>query len=466
VAEFAELRYRHVTLKPNQSAEVLAILRHLRRRYIVHSFLNTLVAALLVVGAILVVASAWHLFTAPGQRMSSAVPLSLLGGAIVFASIFVAVRRPDFHRVATLVDRCGDTRDRLLTALVLTESGNNCSPFEQLAREECGAYLAQRDLLKLIPIYPPRFASWIGVPLISWGLISWQGQVLHERLEAERAQAQKVIAGTTKEIDRLARQAEKAAEQVRSEDLRKLAEQLQQSAQRLRTESNAEEAQKAALRELSALEEMMRDLQRQPSPADELKELAKALSTLPGMQDVLNALNEKDLAEAQRAMDRAMQKQNENKPDQLTEEQVEKQLQQATQRLSDQRRLSEALQKFMEQAKQQAGGGMSQQAMKQLRQMMEQMSRQGQQGDADNGQQQRQMSLQEMIAALENMKFGEGQANQGSESQQVPNGPQISIDSFGSANPQGQPEMGTANQPSGRPGSERDFGTTETPFRR
>jgi hypothetical protein len=74
------------------------------------------------------------------------------------------------------------------------------------------------------------------------------------------------------------------------------------------------------------------------------------------------------------------------------------------------------------------------------------------------------MSLQEMIAALENMKFGEGQANKGSESQQVPGGPQISIDSFGSTNPQGQPQLGNADRPSGRPGSERDFGTTESPF--
>jgi hypothetical protein len=182
------------------------------------------------------------------------------------------------------------------------------------------------------------------------------------------------------------------------------------------------------------------------------------------MQDVVNALNEKDLAEAQRAMDRAMQKQNENKPDQLTQEQTEKQIQQAMQRLGDQRRLSEALQKFAEQAKKQAGNGMTEQAMQQLRQMMEQMSKQGQQGNPDSGQQQRQMTLQEMIAALESMKFGEGGANQGSESQDVPNGPQVSIDSFGSTNPQGQPQLGNANQPSGRPGSERDFGTTETPF--
>jgi hypothetical protein len=451
-------------LKQNQSAEVLPLLRELRRRFIVRSFLNTLAAALLAAGGILVVVSAWHHFSSPAEGPSLTLPLVLLASSAILSAVYVCLTRPGLHQVASIVDRCGDTRDRLLTALVLLESNENRSPLAHLAQDECRAYLTQRDLTKLVPTVPPRMTAWIAVPMIAWMVLLWQGHVQHMRLQTEKTEAQKAIAGTTAAIDQLVRRAEKAVEQTRSEDLRKLAEQLQQSAQRLRTETNSEEAQKAALRELSTLEEMMRELQKQPSPGDELKELAKALTTLPGMQDVLNALNEKDLAEAQRAMDRAMQKQNENKPDQLTEEQVEKQIQQAMQRLGDQRRLSEALQKFVEEAKKQAGsGGMTQQAMKQLQQMMEQMSRQ-QQGDAETGQQQRQMTLQEMIAALENMKFGDGQANLGSESQQVPNGPQISIDSFGSTNPQGQPQLGNADLPSGRPGSERDFGTTDTPF--
>jgi hypothetical protein len=452
-----------LTLKPNQSAEVLPLLRDLRRRFIVRTFLNTLAAILLVAGGILVVVAAWYHFASPAESLGLALPLILLAAAVIFAAVYVGLTRPDLHRVAAVVDRRGDTRDRLLTALVLAESNACGSPLAHLAREECRAYLAKRDLTQFVPARPPRMTGWIAVPLVAWAIFVWQGHVQQTRLLAEKAEAQKAIAGTTAAIDQLVRQAEKAAEQTRSEDLRKLAEQLQQSAQRLRTETNSEEAQKAALRELSTLEDMMRELQRQPSPADELKELAKALTTLPGMQDVLNALNEKDLAEAQRAMDRAMQKQNENKPDQLTEDQIEKQLQQAMQRLGDQRRLSDALQKFAEQARKQAGGAMSQQAMKQLQQMMEQMSRQ-QQGDAESGQQQRQMTLQEMIAALESMKFGEGQANQGSESQEVPSGPQVSIDSFGSTNPQGQPHFGNADHPSGRPGSEHDFGTTDTPF--
>jgi len=451
-------------LKPNQSAEVLPLLRDLRRRFIVRSFLNTFCAALLVAGGVLVLAAAWRHFASPGEGLGLTFPLTLLAAASAFAVVFVTLTRPDLHHVATLVDRCGDTRDRLLTALVFAESQGIATPFEQLAREECRAWLAKHDLTPIIRTHPPRTAVWIAVPLVAWAIFAWQSSLQHARLMAEKAEAQKAIASTTNAIDQLARRAEKAAEEARSQDLRKLAEQLQQSAQRLRTETNSEEAQKAALRELSTLEDMMKELQRQPSPADEMKELAKALTTLPGMDDVLNALNEKDLAEAQRAMDRAMQKQNENKPNQLTEEQIEKQIQQAMQRLGDQRRLSEALQKFIEQAKKQAGGGMTNQAMQQLRQMMEQMSKQGDQGEGESGQQGRQMTLQEMIAALENMKFGDGQANQGSESQQVPNGPQVSIDSFGSTNPQGQPQLGNADRPSGRPGSERDFGTTDTAF--
>jgi len=422
------------------------------------------VNALLVAAGIQVLSVAVLHFRSPTVEPGIILPLVLFAVALAFSIALVLIRKPGLHRVAELIDRIGETRDRLLTALVLHKQEHIPSALGQLARDECRAYLSTHDLTRLVSTRVPRVAGWIVVPLVAWSIFAWQGKAVRTQLAIEKEEAQEAIAPTTSSIDALARRAEKAAEEARTADLTRLAEEIKKSAQRLRTETNSEEAQKAALREVSALEEMMRELQRQPSPSDEVKELANALSTLPGMQDVLNALNEKDLAEAQRAMDRAMQKQNENKPDQLTEEQLEKQLQQAMQRMSDQRRLSETLQKFIEQAKKQAGGGMTQQAMKQLQQMMEQMSREGQDADADSGQKQRQMSLQEMIAALENMKFGEGQANKGSESQQVPGGPQISIDSFGSTNPQGQPQLGNADRPSGRPGSERDFGTTESPF--
>jgi hypothetical protein len=97
--------------------------------------------------------------------------------------------------------------------------------------------------------------------------------------------------------------------------------------------------------------------------------------------------------------------------------------------------------------------------------MLQQMSKGGEKVAGNNGQQ-RQMTLQELIAAIENMKFGEGagQGDQGS-NEQTPGGGNITMmQSFGSANPQGPPNPGDAGMPSGRPGSERDFGTTDTPF--
>jgi hypothetical protein len=76
------------------------------------------------------------------------------------------------------------------------------------------------------------------------------------------------------------------------------------------------------------------------------------------------------------------------------------------------------------------------------------------------------MTLQELIAALENMKAGDGPGGQQGSSGDFPGGgPQISMQSFGSSTPEGDPQGGEAGRyPSGRPGSEHDFGTTETPF--
>lgn len=421
---------------------------------------------LFALGVVVVIAT-WRHFCLPGNPMS---PMWLLGTCVISAAVSllaVAVRRPSLMQVASRIDELGGTKDRLLMSLVLdANEGAKQSPLSVLAREECLRFLDTRDFRPLISLRPSPALGWVVVPLIAWGLIRWQDGIVASEFHIEKEQAQQLIAPTTRLIEQLAEQAKKAAEDAKSEDLHRLAEQLQRSGERLHSEVKSDDAEKSALSELSKLQELMRELQRQPSPADEMKELAKALASLPGMQDVLNALNEKDLAEAQRAMERAMEEQNEQKPDQLSEEQAEKQLQQAIQRMSEQRRLSEALQQFAEKMKEHQGRGLSQQAMRQLQQMMQQMSRQGDKADSDSGQQQREMTLQEMIAALENMKFGDepGNADQGSNSQQIPGGPRVSIQSFGSANPQGNPQSGDAKQPSGRPGSERDFGTTDTPF--
>ena len=64
------------------------------------------------------------------------------------------------------------------------------------------------------------------------------------------------------------------------------------------------------------------------------------------------------------------------------------------------------------------------------------------------------------------MKFDDGQAQPppGAPGEPQPKGPKIAMQSPGARKGQGEPQPGDANEPSGRPGSENDFGTTDTPF--
>jgi hypothetical protein len=382
-----------------------------------------------------------------------------LGLVAALSAALVLAQPWPLEKVAALADARGQTRDRFATALALAGHEGKLAA---LARQECAAWLSAKDFRPLVPLHPPRAGRWLAVPLLALGFLQLDFGWQRAAALAEAELAQSAVAETVAQLEQLARQAEESGEQSRDEELKKLAEQLRQSADRLRAETRSETAPKAALRELSALEAALRELQRQPAPADEMKELAKALATLPGMQEVLEALNRNDLAAAQAAMEKAREEQTAKPPDALAQEQVEKNLQQAMQGLADRRRLSQALQKLAEQMKLNQGSA-AQSAMQQLAQMLQQQAQQqSQQADGGKG---RQMTLQEMIAALENMKFGDGQDSpQQAGRNAQPGGQPVIVQSFGSPDVQRDPQPGGAQAPSGRPGSERDFGTTEHPF--
>lgn len=436
------------------------MLRQLRRRLIVREFLDSFALAMLIVaGGLVALSAGLHFFAGRAldlRAVAVAAPLVLL----LIAASAILRRRP-LEAIAALADRRGATKDRLATALALSREEKS-SPLADLARTECAAFLARTDFRPLIPLHAPRLGIWLVVPLVALALLRLDFALHRSATEAETAKAQAAIADTVAQIEQLARKVEQAQQQTRDEELKKLAEQLAASAERLRAETNADDAKKAAMRELSALENAMRELQRQPSPADEMKELAKALAQMPGMEDVLKALSENNLAEAQRALQRA-QEAPKDAANQPSEEQVENALRDAMQNLAERRELSQALQKLADQMKQQSGG-LSQQAMQQLSQMLQQAQK-NQPGDNGNSGQ-RQMTMQELISALENAKFGEGQ----NQDQQRPGGEkpgegqQVIVQSFPNGDRNAPPQAGDASHPSGKPGSERDFGTTPTPF--
>jgi hypothetical protein len=447
------------------SADVLRILRALRRRFHAALFLDRFATSALIVGAGLLI------FAVLNRLLFGAAPFdaSYLAWAAMIACLLALlgtlVNRRSLARVAALLDARGQTRDRFVSALAFSETSANSAPMRELAEQECAAFLTHADFRPLVPIRPPAIGAWLVVPLVALAFLQWEFALDVARRNADAAEAQAKVGDTVRVIEQLAKQAEQASSPTKDDELKKLAEELKQSAQRLSAQTSADDAQKSALRELSALEAMMKEMQRQPSPQAEMQELAKALAPVPGMKDVLDALDQNKLAQAAKALEEAEKKIG-AKPDAPTEEQVQQALQQAAERLAQQRQLSEALQKLIDQARQQGGSkNMTAQAMQQLREMIEEMQKNG--GSSQNpGNPQQPMTLQQLIAALQNMKFDNGQAQppQGAPGGSQSKGPQIVMQSPGARKGEGAPLPGDANEPSERPGSENDFGTTDTPF--
>jgi hypothetical protein len=448
------------------NADVLRILRALRRRLHAALFLERLATSALIVCATLVIYGVLNrsLFGAPPLR--AGLLAYAAAATCALAVIGTLAGRCSLVEVAGLLDARGQTRDRFVSALAFSEKPAGAGPMRELAEQECSAFLMRTDFRPLVPVRPPAIGAWLVVPLVALTMLQWEFALDAARRRSDAAEAQAKIANTVRVIEELAKQAERANEQTKNNDLQKLVEELKQSAERLHAETHGDDAQKSALRELSALEAAMKEMQRQPSPPAEMQELAKALAPVPGMMEVLNALNQNKLADAAKALGEAEKKADE-KPDATTDEQVRQALKQATERLAQQRQLSDALQKLMDQARQQGAGqkSVTSQAMDQLRKMIQQMQKNGSDSQS-GGDPQQQRTLQQLIAALQNMKFDDGrsQPQPGPPGGQPLNGPQIALQSPGARNSDGQPQPADGKEPTGHPGSEHDFGTTDTPF--
>jgi hypothetical protein len=334
-----------------------------------------------------------------------------------------------------------------------------------LAVKECTQFVRTGKFSELIRIRLPREAVCLLVPVLAITLLQWEAQHTLAEREADQAVARAAVEDTAKRLERLARETARASEQNKAEELKKLSEQLQRSAEQLRANAtNPEDAGKSALRELSALEQMVQDMQKSPAALtpEEMQALAKALSQNEATKDAAAALAAGDQAKAAEELEKEMQKLADQK-DEATSEEVRKQLEEAVKQLAQQKQLSEAMQKLAQelQKAQAQQGGNSSEAAKALAQMLRQMA-QGKSGQR-SGKQSAQ-TLEQLLAALQNMKAGEGQSQQ---SEQPPSGQSpnaVKMQSFAQSNPAAVPIPGDPSLPSGQPGSERDTGTTDSPF--
>ena len=146
------------------------------------------------------------------------------------------------------------------------------------------------------------------------------------------------------------------------------------------------------------------------------------------------------------------------KKDTRTEQQVQQALEQALKRLAERKQLSEAMQKLAQQM--QRGPGEKGEAMRQLAQLLRQMPP----GRPDKGGQQKAQALQQVLAALQNMKYGEGDGKPGGDPQPGDAKAQGLVAVQSLALPKQNGESGDPQMPGGQTGGERDAGTTDTPF--
>ena len=278
------------------------------------------------------------------------------------------LRRPTLRRVAEIVDSLGGTRDRLITALDFSDM-ERPGDMELLALRETGEFARARNFRPLLPIRPPEELRWLVVPLAALAILWWDGLRSAAERDARIAAATAEVAGTVKQLDTLADKL--AAKSTDDEHAKRIAERLKQSAAEIRAEAReGGEAQKAALREMAKLEELVKELRRPDAatPA-ELGALADALAKHELTKDAAKDMKEGSLSAAAKKLADAAKNEE-------AAAQAQQVIQQALDHLAQQK---EQLSKQLEQLRQQAQqGGERQQLLQQLSEMLNEMQKQRQ----------------------------------------------------------------------------------------
>ena len=445
-------------LKDGPIHDVLRILRRARWRLGVRNFLSALVKGALLAEAGLVGFGAVNRWLLGRLPFDSQMALAAVLAVPVFALLAALAGRKTLPQIAVLLDQLGRTQDRFFTALAFSKDEAG-SEMRALAVRECAGFARGGDFGRLVRVRVSREAGWLLVPVVALAMLQWEARTAFEARLAETSAARSAVEDTAKKLEELARQTERANAVAQTGELEKIAAQLRRSAEQLRaTAVKPEDAAKAALRELSALEQMVQELQKSPGAApEEMKELAKALAENEATKEAAKAMDAGELAKAAAELEKAMQQLAEKK-DARTEQQIQQTLEQALKRLAGQKQLSAALQKLAQQM--QHAPGEKGEAMKQLAQMLRQMP----QGSQGQGGQQKAQALQQVLAALQNMKYGEGDGKTGGDPKPGDAKAQglVAIQSFAAPDKDG--EAGEPQAATSQPGSERDTGTTDTPF--
>jgi hypothetical protein len=444
---------------------LISRLRALRRRMLAQALVESFARALIVLSLIalgLSVAERWQGTNIPWRLM---VPGSI-AISLAWAALRTGMRSPTLGEIGALLDRLGATRDRWTTVLAFQNPGHDA--VRRAAGMECEKYLAGRDFRPFLPWRVPLALVWSIAPLASIALLQWQVVELRAGIAHEQALAREEVSPHVARLATLAGALEKAREKHGEADLERIARELKRSAEMLRSDAkDRTAATKAAMRELSRLEQLVRETQQDTAKLspDDLEALAVGLEQQEETAAAAEAIREGRNDDAARMLQKAAERL-ENVNDPVTAAQAEETLRKAMERLAQQRQISEALREIAREMSQRTGQGSTGTMLQKLAQMLQKARPASggaqQPGQAGNDSKGTKPMLQKLLAALQNMKNGQppGEPRDGGTEGDNPGG-QVLVQSFG--DPAGDAMPGPI-APAGNPGSERDASTTETPF--
>jgi len=320
--------------------------------------------------------------------------------------------------VAACLDQMAGTRDRFQTALDFA-GRLQTHAFETLAVEECERYAREFSVVRWIPLRFPRHAVWALAPVVTIALLCWHAALV-QRANRPDVATQERVEGQAKTLDEIAVELSKAAEARNDGELARLAQEMKERAARLRDRAKQDrEADKLALREISALESMLRQMQLSANaPAaspEELAALAEALERTPDGRDVVDELKRGDTSSAGNELEELLQKLKRRGDAAKMMDELARSMQEKAAKLSADQKGEIARQ--MEQAAQAAQAGRSEQVQQLLQRLAELLKQTGKANPSKPGDSKGAptvrlpldvKTLQELINALEKLKQAGG----------------------------------------------------------
>jgi hypothetical protein len=439
----------------NAAPEVVSVLRKLRRRHAAQIFARALGRGVLAAAGLFTVLFSldyWLRSRPPLIGVDGTIILCV--GALVYALLASVRAAPSISGMAERLDRLARTHDRLTTALAFSDAAPTA--MQQMAHRECAAYLASRNFRPLLPWRLPREWLWLSVPLIAVALLQWNLRLTRQARAQLAAQAQEKTSPTVEALRALARELENSARKTDDPELKKLAEEIARRAEALRQTPDPNLAERARLSQLSALEQLAQELQTQRKKAlsdEELHALADALQQAEATRKAAEEMKAGNNPAAADELERTAKKA-EAEGEGSDAANAENALRQALDRLAQQQQLSSN-------ALRQLTPG-QQSALQRLADALRQMP--PSQGAKQKRQQSQgsQQSLNNLLTALQNMKFGEGKPGpQSPDGQDQPGSQVMQIAPSTAENKSSQ----SVDLPGASPNAgEKDTGTTDTPF--